>query len=993
MEEKRGELRAFGQAGQKAGFAVAVQVVADDAETVEVGQAGRGQEVAVGAAAGVLPAERREAEVAAAMLEGSESGFLGGAGFLRRAVEAKVEFEADALAGVERRGELAQAGFEAFAVRGAGDAHVDLRAREVGHDVGGGAAALDAADVDEHAGQFGGQAVRGDEELGERGDGVAPVVGNFARVRGATAAGDGDAAGALARAHEIAVGTGGLEHERKAVARGGRGKKRGAAVRAGFLVGREQHLAAERGSVAGLQKGFQRGEQDHKATLHVGHAGAAQHVFVDERAALERMSRAVNGVVVSAEQNLLRRVRLVAHAQRPGGSADARRAFDDDAGQRGEFRREQIEHGGEAGGMIAAGILIAPADKQVAQTGTCGGQGGDCGGQDHTRSLPQGNAPRQRYGAGRRMEISRLMIRIRRCFPLFSARHLNELSLFMSPPPTPLRRVAARHRVLFASDTCSFFYHPELLWPEGRPYTGELVHRFVERLARNGVDTFLVNPNAQTVWYPSKKLENLFARYTRGDRDFFRGQAAGYRIPPEKLDRFLDDCVAFYDQYLDWLDAGVDWLAEAAKACRRHGVSPWLSVRMNDMHGADNPEGSYLNCELFKHAKFRLRGAQLNPAHGTRAYWQALNYEHREVRDYFFSLIREGVADYGYDGLELDWLRNPHCCEPGATQKTVDLITGWIAEVRALTQARARASGRPCPFGLRLPPSLAYLRSIGLDVAALARAGLIDFVSASNFWQTAWDMPYDRLRAALGDEVALYGVIEDAPNWVFGVAPGRPRGPEHHNPGARYLSASAELLRGNAAGKLAMGVDGIYVYNFHCTDQAKLPEMPARYPVLKNLDDLTALRGAEKHYCLATPGVNAPFWDIPCQLPAVLETGYRREFQLAMCREPAAGLRLFVQVIYGKRDAVPPLGVSLNGALPAFAGAPARQFLFPTGIYADLPDEHESLVFELDPALIEDGWNSVVIYNDELNPETLAAGDPARAVRILSLELAVKKRG
>ena len=51
----------------------------------------------------------------------------------------------------------------------------------------------------------------------------------------------------LARVHDIAVGSRGFEDEREAMARGGVAEERGAAVRAGFLVGREEDFPAERG--------------------------------------------------------------------------------------------------------------------------------------------------------------------------------------------------------------------------------------------------------------------------------------------------------------------------------------------------------------------------------------------------------------------------------------------------------------------------------------------------------------------------------------------------------------------------------------------------------------------------------------------------------------------------------------------------------------------------------------------------------------------------
>lgn len=52
--------------------------------------------------------------------------------------------------------------------------------------------------------------------------------------------------------------------------------------------------------------------------------------------------------------------------------------------------------------------------------------------------------------------------------------------------------------------------------------------------------------------------------------------------------------------------------------------------------------------------------------------WVGLNYERREVRDYFYAMIRELVMDYDALGLKLNFLRTPAICEPGATPEVVD---------------------------------------------------------------------------------------------------------------------------------------------------------------------------------------------------------------------------------------------------------------------------------------------------------------------------------
>jgi len=523
------------------------------------------------------------------------------------------------------------------------------------------------------------------------------------------------------------------------------------------------------------------------------------------------------------------------------------------------------------------------------------------------------------------------------------------------------------------------------LCPEGPPYGRALIERNLERLKTNGVDTVLINANAQLPWYPSRTLPNIVTEYKRGDREFFRGHGEAMKLEGEAMEQFFDNSVKFYNNFLDWHEAGIDFLTESAAVCRQQGMSPWLSIRMNDMHGADNPEGSFMNWKGFADSENRLKHG-----HGggnNDAYWQALNYERQEVRDYMMTMIRESVEDYDYEGMELDWLRNPNCCEPNASEETVAMMSAWMGEIRAMTERKAKITGRPFPLGLRLPVSLNYSLSIGLDVVGLVRSGVVDFVSFSNFWQTSWDMPYERYRQALGEEVTIFGVVEDAPNWLKAVMPDRPLDPELQNPGVRYLSASVPLIRANAAGKLATGVDGICAYNFHCTNEHKENGLVADYSGLRGIADLKRLRGQTKHYALATPGVNAPQWDVPCQLPVIIEKGYRREFTIAMAAEPAEfDLRATVQVIYERLDGKPPLGVSINGAIPTFECKPSRGYVLPVGKYSELVAEHDSLLFVFSVSEIMEGWNTFTVHYGELDMGTMAA-NPEHAVRVLSVEI------
>jgi len=69
------------------------------------------------------------------------------------------------------------------------------------------------------------------------------------------------------------------------------------------------------------------------------------------------------------------------------------------------------------------------------------------------------------------------------------------------------------------------------------------------------------------------------------------------------------------------------------------------------------------------------------------------------------------------------------------------------------------------------------------------------------------------------------------------------------------MATSAALLRGNAAGKLALGADGLCQFNFFIAESDWCLDFGMRtdYGDLRGLDDLESLRGKPKHYTLSTP--------------------------------------------------------------------------------------------------------------------------------------------
>src|ERR1043166_3497618 len=267
-----------------------------------------------------------------------------------------------------------------------------------------------------------------------------------------------------------------------------------------------------------------------------------------------------------------------------------------------------------------------------------------------------------------------------------------------------MKTMLTRHRNLFNGDCNVFFYNYKANKPDAKDelrFHAKAIHRYVDLLADNGVDTFLINPNGQRAWYPSKVVPTAWDGYKRGDESFFYGHVLGQPMSKEFQKEYFGGLVRMMDRYVDLVEDGVDWVQEAVKGCHRRKIAPWVSVRMNDMHGANSFGGSFMNAPLLAQAKHRLRGTSLDRREKTGFDAAALNFETREVRDYMMSMIRELIDDYDFEGIELDWTRWAACCNPPASPRAIDTITAWHAEIRSLTQRKAKHIGRPVPMDIR----------------------------------------------------------------------------------------------------------------------------------------------------------------------------------------------------------------------------------------------------------------------------------------------------
>ena len=123
----------------------------------------------------------------------------------------------------------------------------------------------------------------------------------------------------------------------------------------------------------------------------------------------------------------------------------------------------------------------------------------------------------------------------------------------------------------------------------------------------------------------------------------------------------------------------------------------------------------------------------------------------------------------------------------------------------------------------------------------------------------------------------------------------------------------------------------------------------------------------------------------------ILEPNWRREFSLSMCQEPAnANLQLTCRSCLKKKRLAPDLGVSFNGGWPNFQGQASDELVFPTGPYTHHVAEHQALNFQFPASEIKEGWNTLVVFNNNQKRNTTEERQE-NSVHIVSIELGVKK--
>ncbi len=391
-----------------------------------------------------------------------------------------------------------------------------------------------------------------------------------------------------------------------------------------------------------------------------------------------------------------------------------------------------------------------------------------------------------------------------------------------------------------------------------------------------------------------------------------------------------------------WLlnQKGIDpyeiWISYA----REKNISPWISMRMNDVHGAHNPD-SFMHSDFWKrHPEYR------RVPYRKMIRWPdaALDYGQREVREYSLALIREYLERYDIDGLELDWMRFGYHFRPGAEEQGRKLLTGFMQQVKDFAENISAKRGRKIKIGVRVPSRPQAARDLGMDAVEWSRRGLVDLIVITPFWATIeTDMPVELWRELIDDNnIILAGGLE------LLVRP---------FPDAKHDYNTPETARGAAVSLLYRGVDRIYLFNYMDSETT----MPKGYQeVLDQAGELDSACSYPRRHVITYADTHPPGQPAAYALPAKCDKDRLAEFRIHIGPKPTSGTSQAILGLGkdGNTD-TEKLNVWVNGNKCELAQTPD----IPTH-----PIVHKSAAFAIPDSVLNNGYNLIEVLGENGEP-------------------------
>ncbi|MAE66952.1 MAG: hypothetical protein CMJ18_22055 [Phycisphaeraceae bacterium] len=324
------------------------------------------------------------------------------------------------------------------------------------------------------------------------------------------------------------------------------------------------------------------------------------------------------------------------------------------------------------------------------------------------------------------------------------------------------------------------------------------VMKMLPDLVGSGVDclSVLVGIDDDISWRGSPHAEmwgDAVEQWEVGNRTSSGGFAA------ERL-KHLHDCMVAV------IEDGRELMNIYIEGCRAAGVTPYASFRMNDAHTSGEKIEAHVRSRIKRDHPDWLIGPliQAETLGWQCGYSWQWDYAHEAVRNRFLGLIDETLERYDFDGVEIDWMRQPPFFRPAEAYKHVDKLTDFMVRAREIVDRHARARGRALTLVARIAPDLDEAHTLGMDARAWMRRGLADIFVLGSASLTCPEMhlaeAIEHARSCSERDVRVYLGLEGA----YRLS----------SPLEGFETSVPAAQRAVAHNAHADGVDGVYIFNY-----------------------------------------------------------------------------------------------------------------------------------------------------------------------------------
>lgn len=493
----------------------------------------------------------------------------------------------------------------------------------------------------------------------------------------------------------------------------------------------------------------------------------------------------------------------------------------------------------------------------------------------------------------------------------------------------------APFKVLYSNDTTNILSCVSPFHKKGENFRPGMLEATVDEAA--GADVHMLQPGLGWIpWWKSKEYPA-----DKHYREFF--ERTGH--DPGSWGRYMMN--------------GGDLVKVFVDRCRRNGVAPFVSLRLNDGHhtrNLDAKDGKAASVSRFyaDHPEWRIGRDTKDWAQGVQ------NWAIPEVRNHKLAFIREICEGYDIDGFELDFMRHSSLfrLEETTFAQRAAIVAGFIGEVRKALDRTAK-NGKRRWLCARVPCVLSGLDRLGIDLAAATAAGL-DMVNVSVHYCTQQQTDFARIRK-LAPNAAVYFEMTHC-TYRGASIPG-------FGDSFPFLRTTDEQFYTTAHHAYQRGADGLSLFNFVYFREHGTPGRgPFREPpfhILKRLGDPKWLAGQRQWWFLSKVD-NVPPATRP--LPKKFAPGDSHAFSLDLAParkdgQPLFRLRTVEDSSAGRWKAV------WNGAALEPAPYVAKPIDHPYDAALGQPAQYAC--FRCPPAAIRNGENKVVISLADGGPVTL----------------------